>query len=304
MCDCLAWHHPVWALVGKRAGVAAVVAWGVFCALREGDPVLARLPVSDRLRTLALGLGLKPAQVALVVASLQHSCIVDAELQVASEWRLNRTPDAKPDGASENRTLAPQEPDAEGQRRPLSTNPSSVRSWRKYWRDKEKGEPNENRTQPDTRPKSASLSLVSSVVHSMKEEGMKVENARARAQPELPLRLPPPQLVEPPKPGEGNARTRGSRLAESWRPGPAEIAFARGLGLDPDIVFDEFHDWWIAASGARATKLDWSATWRTWCRREAKDGRRTIGGSGPVGDRQGGSITARALSRVVLRGDR
>lgn len=33
-------------------------------------------------------------------------------------------------------------------------------------------------------------------------------------------------------------------------------------------VFDNFKDYWIAKSGKEATKLDWLATWRNWCRNE------------------------------------
>jgi hypothetical protein len=29
---------------------------------------------------------------------------------------------------------------------------------------------------------------------------------------------------------------------------------------------DKFRDFWHAKAGSGATKLDWSATWRTWCR--------------------------------------
>ena len=32
-----------------------------------------------------------------------------------------------------------------------------------------------------------------------------------------------------------------------------------------------FHDYWIAASGATAKKRDWLATWRNWWRRSIKD---------------------------------
>ena len=29
---------------------------------------------------------------------------------------------------------------------------------------------------------------------------------------------------------------------------------------------DKFRDYWIAKAGDNATKKDWSATWRNWCR--------------------------------------
>jgi len=88
MCDCLTWHHPIWALVGKRAAVATGIVWSVFCVLRENDPVLGRLLMPDRICTLAIGLGFKPAQVALVIAGLQHSGVINDELRLIGEWAV------------------------------------------------------------------------------------------------------------------------------------------------------------------------------------------------------------------------
>lgn len=38
--------------------------------------------------------------------------------------------------------------------------------------------------------------------------------------------------------------------------------------LDPQKIFDSFKDHWIAAPGAKGTKLDWFATWRNWVRNQ------------------------------------
>lgn len=38
--------------------------------------------------------------------------------------------------------------------------------------------------------------------------------------------------------------------------------------LDPQRTFDTFHDYWVGKAGADGMKLDWSATWRNWVRRE------------------------------------
>lgn len=37
--------------------------------------------------------------------------------------------------------------------------------------------------------------------------------------------------------------------------------------LDPQKVFDDFRDYWIAQPGAKGRKSDWLATWRNWVRR-------------------------------------
>lgn len=63
---------------------------------------------------------------------------------------------------------------------------------------------------------------------------------------------------------------KGSRLPERWVPFPADEAFARDLGLDVDRVTDTFRDYWRAQPGQKGVKLDWSATWRNWCRRDAE----------------------------------
>lgn len=55
--------------------------------------------------------------------------------------------------------------------------------------------------------------------------------------------------------------------------------FARHHGLDPQQVAAQFRDFWHAKAGKDAVKLDWPATWRGWCRREAE--RRPSSRAGP-----------------------
>jgi hypothetical protein len=63
---------------------------------------------------------------------------------------------------------------------------------------------------------------------------------------------------------------RGSRLAADFAM-PAEwIGWAQTeRGWTNDVartVADQFKDYWTAAAGAKAVKLDWQATWRNWVR--------------------------------------
>lgn len=58
------------------------------------------------------------------------------------------------------------------------------------------------------------------------------------------------------------------RLSMDWALNDADAAYAASLGLEPARVFENFRDYWIAASGANARKNDWHATWRMWCRRD------------------------------------
>lgn len=39
--------------------------------------------------------------------------------------------------------------------------------------------------------------------------------------------------------------------------------------LNPQKVFAEFKDYWTALPAGKGTKLDWSATWRNWVRRQS-----------------------------------
>lgn len=75
----------------------------------------------------------------------------------------------------------------------------------------------------------------------------------------------PSASAAPPKP-----KSRGTRLPDDWGPTDADRAFALGLGLNPTDVAPKFADWWHAQPNAKGVKLDWAATWRTWCRREAE----------------------------------
>lgn len=67
---------------------------------------------------------------------------------------------------------------------------------------------------------------------------------------------------------------RGTRLPVNWRPDPALAAWTLDQGIArPEALreFERFRDYWAAASGARAVKRDWDATWRNWIRKAADD---------------------------------
>lgn len=97
--------------------------------------------------------------------------------------------------------------------------------------------------------------------------------------------LPTPQVGEgapAPRPAK-----RASRLPDDWAVSDDGRKFATALGLDADRVAEAFRDYWRAASGSKAAKLDWDAAYRTWCRRQAEIGRDV-----PAADRQGNRVTA------------
>lgn len=68
-------------------------------------------------------------------------------------------------------------------------------------------------------------------------------------------------------------KKRASRLPPDWKPGQAEIDYARRHGFSDAEISREgerFANHWHAKSGRDAAKLDWPATWRNWILRAAE----------------------------------
>lgn len=78
---------------------------------------------------------------------------------------------------------------------------------------------------------------------------------------------------------------RGSRLADNWTlPKPwGEWALANFQITREQVLAerDAFKDFWLSATGAKATKADWFATWRNWVRNSRK-GYRPRANANPV----------------------
>lgn len=89
----------------------------------------------------------------------------------------------------------------------------------------------------------------------------KLQEAEAKKQ-EAETELPPSTASQSRSP-------RGSRLPDDWHPELQDVRFASDLGLNPNAVYEQFLDYWHAKAGKDACKVNWSATWRNWCRREA-----------------------------------
>lgn len=76
---------------------------------------------------------------------------------------------------------------------------------------------------------------------------------------------------------------RGTRMTEDWQPSVEVIDWCRTNA--PDVGWadvEEFRDYWMAESGARARKLDWQRTWKNRARELQSRRNRTANGRHPA----------------------
>ncbi|WP_249085591.1 helix-turn-helix domain-containing protein [Parasaccharibacter sp. TMW2.1890] len=85
-----------------------------------------------------------------------------------------------------------------------------------------------------------------------------------------------------PQPKKSTASKRGHRLPDDWQPSQELIDYANERNLDPQREAEDFRDYWHSKPGAGGVKLDWAATWRTWCRRSADRQQQRFPGTGNV----------------------
>lgn len=82
----------------------------------------------------------------------------------------------------------------------------------------------------------------------------------------------------------GGQKNAATRIDPGWMPTPLDRQTAMDEGLtEAEItrIADSFRDYWLSKPGAQARKLDWSATWRNWVRREADNREKSRNGNGP-----------------------
>lgn len=118
------------------------------------------------------------------------------------------------------------------------------------------------------------------------ESGADADRKRnTRMSPAVP-RSPPLQTAdsyadsnkeeEPDRSARASRSARATRLPDDFTLTAERRSIAETEKADPDREFLNFTDHWKAASGSKARKNDWDATWRIWCRR-APDFRRNGG---------------------------
>lgn len=64
-----------------------------------------------------------------------------------------------------------------------------------------------------------------------------------------------------PTPTKGT-RLQVSELPPCWK----NYCLEKRSDLDPEKVFEDFRDYWIAIAGSKGVKVNWDATWQRWVR--------------------------------------
>lgn len=72
-----------------------------------------------------------------------------------------------------------------------------------------------------------------------------------------PISLPPPE-TKPAKKAKRGTRLDVQTLPDEW----GAFVKERAPDLDPDLVFEEFKNYWVSQPGQKGVKLDWFATFR------------------------------------------
>lgn len=124
---------------------------------------------------------------------------------------------------------------------------------------------------------------------------------------DTPADLAPITIKEPSKESSKKRQgARGTRLPADWI---LTNKFAKeALEIDPTwtpdeirLIGDKFKDHWIAASGAKACKVDWMATWRNWCRNEKQMGFGNKGKGDGAGWRASDQATLKECERMGMK---
>lgn len=91
------------------------------------------------------------------------------------------------------------------------------------------------------------------------------------------LSLAPTTLKDDKKEPKINGHSKATRLPNDWHLPDEYREWAMDVfkidRAKVALTGAKFKDFWIAKSGQNATKLDWLATWRNWCRREFENGK-------------------------------
>lgn len=76
-----------------------------------------------------------------------------------------------------------------------------------------------------------------------------------------------------PKPAAKTRAARATRIPDDFAVTPAMVAWFRENvpHVDGRLETEKFTNYWLAASGPNARKVDWVAAWRTWMLKASRD---------------------------------
>lgn len=83
---------------------------------------------------------------------------------------------------------------------------------------------------------------------------------------------------------------RATRIPEDFLLTDERRLVAEAEKLPAERTFEKFRDYWLAASGAKARKICWEATWRNWCKTEADRRPTSVYGKPPAKDAYRGAV--------------
>lgn len=143
----------------------------------------------------------------------------------------------------------------------------------------------------DSAAETVAVSVTDNVTAS-KGEGQGESKGKGKDSP--PFGSPAHAEAASPKPAAKptTANSQSKRLPADWNPGDRGFEFAFAHRLNPPEEFERFRDHYLAAPGDRGRRVDWDATWRTWCR-IAVDRRQRVGTSSGTEPRMSPSDRAR-----------
>ncbi|WP_126516777.1 hypothetical protein [Sphingobium amiense] len=117
----------------------------------------------------------------------------------------------------------------------------------------------------------AGESVTDDVTHNAASDDGDVTSVTPTPSPAPSLFLPPdPQPKPTPThtPATETRARKGTRLAEDWQPEPLSEKHTAMVENWPPGAFvrerEKFRNYWLAKSGAGATKTDWQRTWINW----------------------------------------
>src|SRR6185312_7151381 len=65
---------------------------------------------------------------------------------------------------------------------------------------------------------------------------------------------------------------QATRLPEDFVPKPEHYDLAKEIGVNCEMEFQKFRDYYLGVSGSRSVKRDWDATLRNWLRNSVNYG--------------------------------